>query len=83
MLALAWIAASLALHALLTFYRDRPAALIAAHKKFLASRVADVCLLGAVVLIGANLGTLEIDRGQRGARRRCRSCPRACGWRRC
>ena len=61
-LALAWIATSLALHGLLTFFDSRPQALIAAHKKFLASRVADLCLLGGVALIGLQLGTLEIDR---------------------
>ncbi len=61
LLALAWIATSLALHGLLTFFDNRPQALIAAHKKFIASRVADVCLLAAIVLIGQQLGTLEID----------------------
>ena len=61
-LALAWIATSLAMHGLLTFFDSRPQALIAAHKKFLASRVADLCLLGGVALIGLQLGTLEIDR---------------------
>jgi NAD(P)H-quinone oxidoreductase subunit 5 len=58
----AWIATSLALHGLLTFFDRRPQALIAAHKKFLASRVADLCLIGAVVLVGRQLGTFEIDR---------------------
>jgi NAD(P)H-quinone oxidoreductase subunit 5 len=61
LLALAWLSTSLALHQLLTFYSDRPQALIAAHKKFLASRVADVCLFSAVALIGLNLGSVEID----------------------
>lgn len=42
--ALAWTATSLALHQLLTFYSDRTAALVAAHKKFLVSRLGDVCL---------------------------------------
>jgi NAD(P)H-quinone oxidoreductase subunit 5 len=60
-LALAWITTSLALHGLLTFFNERPQALIAAHKKFLASRVADLCLLGGVALVGLQLGTLEID----------------------
>jgi NAD(P)H-quinone oxidoreductase subunit 5 len=60
-LALAWTATSLALHRLLTFYSERPAALIAAHKKFIASRFADLFLVLAVALIGTNLGTLEID----------------------
>ena len=67
-LALAWIATSLALHGLLTFFDSRPQALIAAHKKFLASRVADLCLLGGVALIGLQLGTLEIDRAIAAAR---------------
>jgi NAD(P)H-quinone oxidoreductase subunit 5 len=62
LLAAAWIVTSLALHVLLTFFEQRPQALIAAHKKFLASRVADLCLLGGIGLIGATLGTLEIDR---------------------
>ena len=68
MLALAWIATSLALHGLLTFFDTRPQALIAAHKKFLASRVADLCLLGGVALVGLQLGTLDIDRAIAAAR---------------
>jgi len=60
-LAAAWIATSLALHQLLTFFSTRPAALIAAHKKFLASRLSDLCLFAGVVLIGWSLGSLEID----------------------
>ncbi len=62
LLALAWVATSLGLHRLLTFYDRRIAALIAAHKKFLASRAADLCLFSAVVLAGQGLGTYEIDR---------------------
>ncbi len=60
-LALAWIITSLALHGLLTFFDQRPQALIAAHKKFLASRVADLCLLAGIALLAGGLGTLEID----------------------
>jgi NAD(P)H-quinone oxidoreductase subunit 5 len=67
-LALAWIATSLALHALLTFFDERPQALIAAHKKFLASRVADLCLLGGIALVARQLGTLEIDQAIAAAR---------------
>lgn len=67
-LALAWVGTSLAMHGLLTFFDDRPQALIAAHKKFLASRVADLCLLVAVGLIGTQLGTLDIDRAIAAAR---------------
>ena len=61
-LTFAWIATSLALHQLLTHYPDRVPALIAAHKKFIASRVADLCLIGAVTLIGNAFGTFEMDR---------------------
>jgi NAD(P)H-quinone oxidoreductase subunit 5 len=57
----AWIATSLALHGLLTFFDQRPQALIVAHKKFIASRVADVCMLSAVALVYGSLGTLHID----------------------
>jgi NAD(P)H-quinone oxidoreductase subunit 5 len=61
LLALAWVGTSLALHGLLTFFDQRPQALIAAHKKFLASRVADLFLLSGIALLGTTLGTLEID----------------------
>lgn len=47
----AWIISSLCLHQLLTFYRDRPMALVVAHKKFLASRLADACMLLATLLL--------------------------------
>jgi len=59
-MALACTAASVALHQLLTFY-DRPAALVAAHKKFLISRVADVCMWAAIVLVNRAVGSLELD----------------------
>jgi NAD(P)H-quinone oxidoreductase subunit 5 len=60
-LALAWLATSLSLHQLLTFYAQRQPAQIAAHKKFLASRLADICIFSAIALIAVSLGTLEID----------------------
>ncbi len=68
LLMLAWVGTSLALHALLTFFDQRPQALIAAHKKFLASRLADLCMLGAIALVASQLGTLEIDRAIAAAR---------------
>ena len=58
----AWAASSAGLHQLLTFYRDRPAAHIVAHKKFLVSRMAEACLLAAAVLLYREWGTLEIPR---------------------
>jgi len=60
-LVLAWTASSIALHYLLTFYRDRPAALIVAHKKFIASRLAELCLLAALTLIYLETGTLAFQ----------------------
>ncbi|MDP9108742.1 MAG: NADH-quinone oxidoreductase subunit L [Pseudomonadota bacterium] len=61
LLALAWMATSLALHRLLTFFRDRPAAVVAAHKKFIVGRMADVAMLAAVALLFQSFGTLRID----------------------
>ena len=59
--ALAWIATSLCLHQLLVFYPERPAALMAAHKKFVFSRIGDASLLIAVLLIGSTLHTLDFQ----------------------
>ena len=59
---LAWSASSLALHQLLIFYKDRPAALMAAHKKFFISRAADVLTLVATLLLYVRFDTLELDR---------------------
>ncbi len=59
-LALAWTATSLTLHRLLTFFGDRPAAVVAAHKKFIVARLADVCMLGATALLWVAYGTPHI-----------------------
>jgi len=61
-IALLWLCTSLSLHGLLTHFRGRPQAQVVAHKKFLLSRLADLFLLGAVVLVRSNLHTLELDR---------------------
>lgn len=58
---LSWLGTSLALHQLLTFYADRPQALIAAHKKFITSRVADLCLLVALMMIARGFGSMELE----------------------
>jgi NAD(P)H-quinone oxidoreductase subunit 5 len=60
-LVLAWMATSMALHRLLTFFSDRPAAVVAAHKKFIVGRAADLCMLGAGVLFAVSFQTLHID----------------------
>ncbi len=61
-LTLAWTSTSLALHGLLTFFRDRPVALAVAHKKFLLARCADLSMLGAVVAFATTFHTLRLDR---------------------
>jgi NAD(P)H-quinone oxidoreductase subunit 5 len=59
MFTVAWIATSLSLHQLLTFYRKRPAAMIAARKKFIISRLADACMITALLLVWSGHGTWE------------------------
>lgn len=61
----AWVLTSLMLHGLLTLYPYRQAAVIAAHKKFLASRLGDLTLLSAVLLLGSQTGSFEMDEAVR------------------
>jgi len=58
--ALAWIATSLALNALLLFFPERPAAVLAARKKFVVSRLGDLALLAGMALAYGGAGTLDI-----------------------
>jgi NAD(P)H-quinone oxidoreductase subunit 5 len=60
-LAVAWSVSGLCLHQLLTFFQTRPQSLVAAHKKFLLSRLADLFIFGGVLLIGRAAGTMQID----------------------
>ena len=53
----AWAAVGVALQHLLCFYPDRAFASLAAHKKRLADRAADVLLLGAAALAWAEVGS--------------------------
>lgn len=57
----AWSGTSVGLHFLLTYYRERKAAQLVAHKKFIVSRLADLCLIVALVLIYNTTGTLTLD----------------------
>lgn len=57
----AWIISSLSLHQLLTFYPERQMAVIVAHKKFIASRLAEVCLLSATALLVMAAGSSELQ----------------------
>ena len=56
---LAWVASSLCLHQLLLFYHDRRAARLAARKKFIASRMGDLCLVAVMVLVYSLFGSLD------------------------
>jgi len=55
----AWMMASFGLHQLLTHYSNRPAAILAARKKFLISRLGDLFLVGAVAITYQVFGTLD------------------------
>ncbi len=57
--ALSWIATSVGLNRLLLFYPERQAAMLAARKKFLASRLGDLCLIAAMVLLHRIFGSLD------------------------
>jgi NAD(P)H-quinone oxidoreductase subunit 5 len=59
-LLVSWVGMSLLLHGLLIHYPDRPQALRAAKVKFVFSRLAEACLLAALVLLYQALGTLEL-----------------------
>lgn len=55
------IATGFGLHRLLMFYADRPRAIMATHKKAIFSRMADACLVGATMLVGHQVGSLEFS----------------------
>ncbi|WP_273181424.1 MULTISPECIES: NADH-quinone oxidoreductase subunit L [Methylophaga] len=57
---LGWVSISLCFHRLLLFYPDRPRAVLAAHKKFILARVAEIFLLSAIVLLYSQLGTFYL-----------------------
>jgi NAD(P)H-quinone oxidoreductase subunit 5 len=59
--AAAWISTSVSLHTLLLFHPERPAAVAAARKKFIAARIGDVCLLLAAGLLYQSVGSGQLD----------------------
>lgn len=61
LLAGAWLATSLSLHRLLLHHPDRPGAIFAARKKFVFSRIAELLLLTATLLLHQGHGTWRID----------------------
>jgi len=59
--AIFWIATAWGLHLLLVFYPDRQAAILAARKKFLVSRIGDLCLFAALFLVYRLCASLQYD----------------------
>lgn len=58
---LGWVAISLCFHRLLLFYPDRPRAVLAAHKKFILARLAELCLLTAILLLYWQHQTFQLN----------------------
>jgi NAD(P)H-quinone oxidoreductase subunit 5 len=56
-----WVAISLCFHRLLLFYPDRPRAVLAAHKKFILARLAELLLLLAIMLLYWHHGTFYLS----------------------
>ncbi|MBN8247319.1 MAG: hypothetical protein J0L84_07735 [Verrucomicrobia bacterium] len=57
----AWVATSLCLHRLLMFHPHRTGAVFSARKKFVVSRLGDLCLLAAVIRLHRHYGTGELE----------------------
>lgn len=57
----AWILVSLTLHILLTYYYERPRAVLAARKKFIISRLGDLALFISIAVLYFNFDTLQIE----------------------
>jgi NAD(P)H-quinone oxidoreductase subunit 5 len=60
-LLVAWISTSLCLHRLLLHYPERAGAVFSARKKFVVSRLGDLCLLVAGVVLYRHYGTTDFD----------------------
>ena len=60
-LVLAWAATDVFLHGLLTFFRERPAAVLAARKRLLAVWTANGLLLAGSLWLYARFGTFALD----------------------
>lgn len=55
-----WMLTGLGLHKLLTHYSHRPEALPPARKKFLISRLGDVALISAILIVSIGYGTTDL-----------------------
>jgi len=58
---LGWVAISLSFHRLLLFYPDRPRAVLAAHKKFILARIAEIFLLAAILILYSEHHTFQLN----------------------
>lgn len=58
---LGWVTISLSFHRLLLFYPDRQRAVLAAHKKFILARIAELFLLSAIILLYWQHGTFQLN----------------------
>lgn len=58
---ISWVLTSITLHRLLIFYRERPGAIIAARKKFLIARLADLCVLSAAIILYQIFETANLE----------------------
>lgn len=56
---LAWVATSMGLHKLLVYFPDRVGTLLSARKKFVVSRMGDICLVGAFIGVFAVYGVQD------------------------
>jgi NAD(P)H-quinone oxidoreductase subunit 5 len=65
----AWSLTGLGLHLLLTHHADRPEAIRAARKKFLISRLGDLALVAAIVVIVMTWGTFDLTASLQAASR--------------
>ncbi len=57
----AWVSTSLCLHRLLLHYPERAGAVFSARKKFVVSRLGDLCLLGAALVLYAHHRTFDVE----------------------
>ena len=57
----AWISTSLCLHRLLLHYPDRAGAVFSARKKFVVSRLGDLCLLAAALVLYTHHHTFDLE----------------------
>jgi len=62
LLLIGWMLVGSCLHPLLVFYPERPFAVLAAHKKFLLTRLSDCLLLIAILLLWQSHGSFSVSR---------------------